>query len=55
MRDVNVQKTFGRPEDLAVPLVRFHCFCICIHGLQPLAGANVDVRRHVHVVGKSRL
>jgi hypothetical protein len=55
MRYIHVQKTFVRPEDLAVPLIRFHCLRIRIDSFLPLAGANVDVRRHMHVVGKSRL
>jgi hypothetical protein len=33
MCDIHVQKTFRLPENFSVALIRFHCLCICIHGL----------------------
>jgi hypothetical protein len=55
MRDIHVQKTFGRAKDLLVILVCRHCLDIGVDGVQPAASANIDVRRHVHVVSKAGL
>ena len=55
VRDVHIQKAFGWPEDLPVTLICFDCLYIGIDGLQPPPGANVDMRRHMHIVREAGL
>ena len=55
MRGINRQQSCGRADDFAKGLVGRDRFHIGIDRLLPAAAANIDMRRHVDVVGQARL
>ena len=55
MRDVDVDESHRRPGDFAIAAIRFDGFDVGVDRFLPTSATNVDVRRHMHVVGEAGL
>ena len=55
VRDVDVDESHRRPGDFAIAAVGFDGLDVGVDGLLPAPATNVDVRRHMHVVGEAGL
>ena len=55
VRDINVDEAGRWPNDFSITLIGRDRLHVRIDRFLPAANANIDVRRHVHIVRETRL